>query len=141
MYSLRSTVSAQRHQGERLGYFRLSKSSPLQNVFEGVGDRFILIDLVIIFINFRSSQLLLPWLGKLWLSEWQIYLKQLKLKTIFTENVFFFAIICVFFLPWRHLLFFHSWDIQIFVFSPFLSTLSKFKMTNEIIYNVMNWLA
>ena len=38
---------------------------------------------------------------------------------------------------------FRSWDIQIFVFFPFLSTLSRFKRANGsgIIYDAMNWLA
>ena len=38
---------------------------------------------------------------------------------------------------------FCSRDIQIFVFFPFLSTLFRFKRTNESgkIHNVMNWLA
>ena len=40
-------------------------------------------------------------------------------------------------------MYFRSRDIQIFVIFSFLSTLSRFKRTNEsgIIYNVMNWLA
>ena len=42
---------------ECLGYLRLSKSSLSQNVFQGVGDKFILIDLrVIIHVNWGSSQ-------------------------------------------------------------------------------------
>ena len=38
---------------------------------------------------------------------------------------------------------FHSQDIQISVFFPFLSTLSRFKRANGsgIIYDVINWLA
>ena len=35
---------------------QIPKSSPLQKVSEGVGDRFILTDLVIIYIHFGSSQ-------------------------------------------------------------------------------------